>query len=160
MKKVIYASLLTVGMAGTGTLAEARGPAPDHHHGQGVSHHGPVYGHTSWHHTSTHVSFHHGGYNYHFRYYPRYYRGWSRYCWFPRYRCYGYYSPTDSCWYYWYAPNNCFVPVQYITTFVPTPVPVTTTMPVSPVPGPYAPGMPQLPDGASPVPYGSVPPMP
>src|SRR5437899_2441704 len=25
---------------------------------------------------------------------------WTRSCWFPQQRCWGYYYPTDGCWYY------------------------------------------------------------
>jgi hypothetical protein len=32
---------------------------------------------------------------------PKSYRKWTGYCWFARYRCYGYFSPMDQGWFYW-----------------------------------------------------------
>jgi hypothetical protein len=70
--------------------------------------------------------FEHGGRSYYFHSYHRHYYGWSRYCWFPAYRCYGFYCPTQCCWYYWCGQYECFVPVEYIGTFAPTPVNTNT----------------------------------
>src|SRR5690348_8542635 len=64
-------------------------------------------------HSSPHTAFrsmHTGGRASHSHFYRSSYRGWSSYCWFPRYRCYGYYCPTASCWYYWYPQYNCYMP--------------------------------------------------
>jgi hypothetical protein len=47
------------------------------------------------------------------------YRNWNRYCWFPRYRCYGYFCPDDGLWYYWYGPSNCYLPVSDMETSPP-----------------------------------------
>jgi len=33
---------------------------------------------------------------------------WTHYCYFPKYRCLGYYCPQARCWYYYYAPYRCF----------------------------------------------------
>jgi hypothetical protein len=67
-------------------------------------------------------NFYHHGKHYNFHHYNRFYHGWSRYCWFPGYGCYGYYCPTRCCWYCYCGQYECFVPVQYVTEFVPTPV--------------------------------------
>jgi hypothetical protein len=53
------------------------------------------------------------------RYRSRDYRGWTRYCWFPRYGCYGYYSPDDDAWYYWYGPDNRYRPVSDMDSYPP-----------------------------------------
>jgi hypothetical protein len=49
----------------------------------------------------------------------RSYRGWTRSCWFPRYRCYGYHCPEDGLWYYWYGPGNCYRPVSDMDAYPP-----------------------------------------
>jgi mono/diheme cytochrome c family protein len=69
-----------------------------------------------------HRTFYHQGHSFYSHYYEHGYRGWSQYCWFPSYRCYGYYCPTRRCWYYWYSSENCYLPVSYMSTFVPAPV--------------------------------------
>src|SRR6202035_4559245 len=81
------------------------------------------------------------------------------YCWFPQYRCYGYYSTVDGVWFYWYAPLNRFLPVSYMALYPPTAIGVA---PISPVAGsPGLPGTPgtlptsgSLPPGATGVPTG------
>jgi hypothetical protein len=92
----------------------------------------------------------HRGYHIH-------YRGWTRYCWFPTYRCYGYFCPTALCWYYWYAPQQCYLPISYVTTYPPTPT-TGVTVNVTGTSG----GVPTtaLPPGATPLPSGTVPPLP
>jgi hypothetical protein len=70
--------------------------------------------------------FEHRGRHYHFHSYGREYRGWSRYCWFPQYRCYGYYCPTRTCWYYYSTTYTCYVPCTYMTTLAPTAVDTNT----------------------------------
>jgi hypothetical protein len=99
-------------------------------------------------------TFHHRGRDYHVRYYPRHYRGWLRYCWFPRYRCYGYLSPDDNAWYFYSPQNEGFMPVEYMNTFTPPPVDGPT------VPIPTEDGTQQLPPGATPLQPGMVPPGP
>jgi len=71
-------------------------------------------GHNGSHHNANahHVSHEHGWNHYR----DRGYRGWSRYCWFPDYRCYGYYCPDDGVWYYWYGPRNSYLPVSEMAT--------------------------------------------
>jgi len=59
------------------------------------------------------------GHNYSFHHYSRDYRGWSQYCWFPSYGCYGYYSSADLAWYYWYEPQHCYLPVTVINVYPP-----------------------------------------
>lgn len=44
---------------------------------------------------------------------------WARYCWLNRWGCHGYYCATACCWYYWYEPYYCFLPVTCIQTCVP-----------------------------------------
>jgi hypothetical protein len=75
------------------------------------------------------------------------YRGWVSRCWFPGYRCYGYYCGEDQAWYYWYAPLNEYLPISYMSIYPPTPGGVA---PVGVVP--VAAGMPALPPGATFVP--------
>lgn len=49
----------------------------------------------------------------------RNYNAWTNYCYFPSYRCYGFYCGVDLTWYYWYAPRNCFLPTYYMPTMPP-----------------------------------------
>lgn len=72
------------------------------HHG-GFHHHGN--------------SMHRGGHGHGFRH--RGFRNWNRYCWFPSYGCYGYFCPDDGLWYYWYGPNNCYLPVDDMAAYPP-----------------------------------------
>jgi len=65
------------------------------------------------------------GHDYHhdrdrgYSYRHRDYHGWTRYCWFADYGCYGYYCPEDAVWYYWYGPRNCYLPVSEMAVYVP-----------------------------------------
>ena len=59
----------------------------------------------------------------HDRYHNHDYRGWSRYGWFPQYRCYGYYCSDSSSWFYWYGPYNRYLPVSRISELPPTGTP-------------------------------------
>jgi hypothetical protein len=106
-------------------------------------------------------SFSSHGRNYSFFCYPRSYCSWSRYCWFPSYGCYGYYCPTQCCWFYNAAPLQCYVPVSYISTFAPvqdanlnTNTNVNTNVNING--GSVA----ALPPGATELPAGTVPPQP
>jgi hypothetical protein len=76
------------------------------------------------------------------------YRNWSYRCWFPSYRSYGYYSPVDSLWYYWYAPLNQYLPVTYMSLYPPT----QYAPPVGFAPNPVMPQGIVPPSGASLVP--------
>ncbi len=49
------------------------------------------------------------------------YNGWTKKCWFPKYRCHGYYSPHLRKWFYYYAKKELFVPVEHIDVLKPTP---------------------------------------
>jgi hypothetical protein len=89
------------------------------------------------------------------RHYPSSYRGWSSYCWFPRYRCYGYYCPTACCWYYWYPQSSCYLPCTYLPTYVPTPIDVAPPT-AGPTPSPGAAPTPGLPEGATTLPSGAA----
>lgn len=89
------------------------------------------------------------------------YRGWSSSCYLPRYNCRCYYCPTACCWYYWYAPFNCYLPYDYIQQYPPiqvtnvnnnTNINVNTNINNSNVGG-----APALPPGATPLPQGSAP---
>ena len=51
--------------------------------------------------------------------YNRDFHDWKGYCFFPRYRCYGYYNPTCSTWYYWYQPFNCYLPISDMSIYPP-----------------------------------------
>jgi hypothetical protein len=128
-------------------------------------------------------SFHHNGKDYRFHHYDRYYHGWSRYCWFPSYHCYGYFCPQERCWYYYSNSYSCYMPVSYITVFTPTPctAPVGVAQ-TAPTPVPLPPenlnvnvntnvnnnananavvlpgGIPALPGGAVAIPSGVTPP--
>jgi hypothetical protein len=112
------------------------------------------------------------GRSYTFHSYSHDYRSWSHYCWFPRYSCYGYYCPTQCCWYYYSGQTNCYVPVSYISTFTPvqqnlnantnTNTNVNTNVnvigggaPAGPLPQAVA-----LPPGATQLASGVVPPQP
>jgi hypothetical protein len=112
-------------------------------------------------HVSPHV---HVGFGYHVHpghvhVHVRGYHGWIARCWFPSFRCYAYFCPTDQAWYYWYAPFDQYLPISYMAIYPPTdgvvPVAVVPAVPVVPVtPGlPLtAPVMPALPAGATLVP--------
>ena len=118
--------------------------AAPHKGGGHVASHGHVAAHTG------HASFvAHRPVNFTFR--ARGYRGWASRCWFPSYRCYGYYCGADQLWYYWYAPLNQYLPITYMSVYPPTvgiaPVGVAPVgMPV------MSPTSPALPPGASFVP--------
>src|ERR1043165_10207636 len=88
---------------GRGGSTGGRGGSTGGHKGGSTGHKGGSMGHKGG---------KSGGSHSHARSHNRGYRGWSHYCWFPSYRCYGYYSPTDACWYYWYGPGNCYLPVS------------------------------------------------
>jgi hypothetical protein len=116
--------------------------------------------------STSHVSHHSGnrtftshGRSFSCNTFSRSYNGWSRYCWFPSYGCYGYYCPTDYSWYFYSGTYACYLPVTYINTIAPTPVNananananVNTNVNVN-VNG--------LPAGATQLPVGVVPPLP
>jgi len=122
---VIGAVLMTAGLmlAYTATAhAKGSGHGGGHGgHGHGGSHHsGASHNHGGIHngHANGHVHnvAHAHGTGY-FR--GRGYNGWTRYSWFPGYRCYGYYSPDDSLWYYWYGPGNRYLPVSEMASYPP-----------------------------------------
>ena len=82
------------------------------------------------------------------------YCGWNSYCWFGQCRCYGCYCPSAQCWYYWYAPMQCYLPISYMTIYPPTPfgapgmgIPGIGVPPIAPMGA----GLPGLPPGAAPV---------
>jgi hypothetical protein len=64
----------------------------------------------------------------------RNYNGWTSSCYFPAYRCYGFYCAVDLTWYYWYAPQNCFLPVYYMQTMPPVAPVVVDSLPIGAVP--------------------------
>src|SRR5262245_33766170 len=39
---------------------------------------------------------------------------WTRCCWFPQFRCCGYFCPDDGCWYYYCGSRRCYLPVSYM----------------------------------------------
>ncbi len=76
------------------------------------------------------------------------YRGWASRCWFPGYRCYGYYGGDDQLWYYWYEPFAEYLPITYMSIYPPTAgiAPPMTGVPMA------MPASPALPPGATFVP--------
>jgi hypothetical protein len=145
MHKLIIAATLglaTVAFGGASNVVLASGGKSGHSSGHNGSHGG-------------FKSFDHKGQHYHFHTYYRHYKNWSHYCWFPSHHCYGYFCPTQCCWYYWYAPYNCYLPCSYMTNFAPTPVPTSANINVNTnVNNNNSPG---LPTGGAPVPTGTVP---
>jgi len=87
-----------------------------HGGGHGGSGHGGS-GHGSGH--GGHAGAGHGSHGQGHRSMSRSYRGWTRYCWFPSYGCYGYYCPDDGCWYYWYGPDDSYRPVSDMAGYPP-----------------------------------------
>jgi hypothetical protein len=92
---------------------------------------------------------------------------WDHYCWFGSFGCCGYYCPTRCCWFYWYEPFYCYLPVQYLETYRPVEVvPVNQNVNVNVNQntnvngGTTAGGPPALPVGATAVPSGYTPPLP
>jgi hypothetical protein len=83
----------------------------------------------------------------HVPFHVRGYGGWVSRCWFPGYRCYGYYCGADQAWYYWYAPLNEYLPISYMSIYPPTPFGVAPVGVVA-----VTPGLPALPPGATFVP--------
>ncbi|MGF1580160.1 MAG: hypothetical protein ACFCD0_12425 [Gemmataceae bacterium] len=83
------------------------------------------------------------------------YRGWSRRCYFPRYRCYGYFCPQRHCWYYFHRNYNCYLPTRFIEQFPPVNINQNTNVNVNQniVNSPGA----ALPPGAVTVPGGAGP---
>jgi hypothetical protein len=67
-----------------------------------------------------HGSSHYAHSNHYGRYFGRDYRNWSRYCWFPRYNCYGYCCPSDGCWYYWCDGQGRYIPTSEMASYPPT----------------------------------------
>ena len=66
---------------------------------------------------------------------------WSSRYWNSRYGCEFCYSSYDSCYFYFYAPANCYYPASYIAQYPPTPV----RTPPAPVPTTSVPPMPPAP---------------
>jgi hypothetical protein len=90
------------------------------HHGHGHHGHGH-HSHGHHRHGHHHHGHHHHGHHYrHHHYRHHHYSSWRHYCWFPTYGCYGYYCPSACSWYYYYAPQQCYYPISYITTYAPT----------------------------------------
>jgi hypothetical protein len=108
-----------------------------------------------------HGHHHHGHFHGHHRHfhadwcYPRSYSSWRHYCWYPDYGCYCYYCPTASCWYYWYEPQGCYLPVSYINSYAPAPT--VSVINNNNVNANSVGGVPPLPQGAVSVPPGGVP---
>ncbi|HEX3314584.1 MAG TPA: hypothetical protein VHR72_06805 [Gemmataceae bacterium] len=94
----------------------------------------------------------------------RNYRGWSKFCWFPRYQCYGYYSASQRMWFYYYEPFARFLPTRYLSTYPPTTVgngPVTTAGAAAPgATAPAGAASAALPAGATAIPASAPAPAP
>ena len=69
--------------------------------------------------------------------YPRGYYRWSYRYWDYRFGCELCYSTDDGCYYYFYAPANCYYPFSYIQQYPPVAAPN----------GNFGPGMPMPPNG-------------
>lgn len=84
------------------------------------------------------------GHSLHVPVHVRGYRGWVSRCWFPTYNCYGYYCGADQMWYYWYAPLEEYLPITYMSIYLPTQMaPPVTLVPIAPgsqVASPLPPG--------------------
>jgi hypothetical protein len=117
-------------------------------------------------HSSSHFggykNFYHNGKQFYFHHYNSSYKGWSHYCWFPKYSCYGYYCSTQSCWYCYCPQYSCYVPYSYVPTFTPQAVNLnanqnqnTNTNTNINIGGG---GLPALPTGGIAIPGGGVPP--
>lgn len=91
-------------------------------------------------------------------YYDCHYRGWSRYCWLPVYRTYGYFCPRARCWFYYCPSRRCYLPIQYIDRFAPVVVNINNG--AVPAPAATGPVTPALPPGAQPLPAGAQVPLP
>lgn len=97
----------------------------------------------------------------HYRTFPHSHRSWGRYWYSLRYRCCFYFNVGCNDWFYYYAPQQQYLPVSQIATFPPTinivnnnnnvnvggpipGIPVQTTPPpfdaLLPGPGPLPPG--------------------
>jgi hypothetical protein len=54
-------------------------------------------------------------------YYGRDFRGWRGSYWNVTYGCSWYFCPDANCYYYWYAPWDCYLPVSQIALYPPPP---------------------------------------
>jgi hypothetical protein len=75
--------------------------------------------------------------------FARNYCGWTHRCFFPRFGCYGYYCPSTCGWFYLYAAGDCYMPVDAMQNFPPTPNDTGDN------------GTPVLPEGAEPINEGT-----
>lgn len=75
------------------------------------------------------------------------YRGWARRCYFPQFRCNGYYCPVRRCWFYYNPGFGCYLPVQYINQLPPVVAPAVPNVENEPTPQPPPENVP-LPPGA------------
>ena len=66
---------------------------------------------------SARVGVHSHNHSLHVNFRVRDYRGWTSYCYFSSYRCYGYCDA--GVWYYWYEPMARFLPVSYMSAYPP-----------------------------------------
>ena len=128
LRSLALASSLCVVVATDAANANA-GPVGHGSHGYGSGYgygHGYGYG-----------GYSHGygpGYGYGYGGLSRSYNSWGGRCYFPTYRCYGYYSPTQG-WYYWYSPYNQYMPVSVMAQYPPVD---TLATPITPAPGQVA----------------------
>jgi hypothetical protein len=99
MRKLLIAVAAgVVGLALTGSAAQAREPA--HHRGQ-------EHGHRAYY--MKHGHRFSGGYFYVGREHPR----WSGQVWDSVHCRYQFFDPYLHCYYYWDAPHGCYYPVTY-----------------------------------------------
>ena len=62
------------------------------------------------------------------------YGNWGHHCWNSRYGCDYHWSLADSCYFYFYAPANCYYPITVIELFPPVCTPVALVNPVAGLP--------------------------
>lgn len=162
MKRFILSAVALVAMSGlfAGSVEAARGSSRGGSRGgsRGVSHgvsrgvsHGVSHGvnHGVGHGVGGVAHGVGGGFRYAGHSFPYGYRNWGRVWYNPSYRCNWYFNAGLNEWFYYYAPQQVYLPVSQIAIYPPTVV----------VNGPAAPALPPSPPFAAPYPSpGAMPP--
>jgi len=133
MRQMLTAAAAALALAALTAPAQAGGK-PGGHPGHGGGHGGVKAGRG---HERQFTGQQHGG---HYRFHGREGHSWSRTRWWGRYGCETYYCPTTLAWYYWCAPQACYLPVALVAQYPPAPAaaPVVAPAPPAPVPAPQA----------------------
>jgi hypothetical protein len=95
---------------GSTTMTTGGRTAGSYRNGENLGNKGPG----DYHHTHGHRF----GYGYFYEGRGHYH--WSDYRWSSQYGCYTYFCPSTTCWYYWSEPTQCYYPMSYAGTAVPT----------------------------------------